>query len=187
LPFSRTFNRSEAEMLARHDTAVRQTEAATARAEERRKAKAAKLADVERRQTELTKRVTAAAEKQNFSALAAISEESDKLTAEREALTTDSVLEAEMTAIGAQVDRDTTAQFTVIVRQTAVDMDGGFKPMPSAVGRGSRQDYQESNGNPHTDIAVVLPPVPGTPGQIVVRISADTARAEELLKGTKLR
>jgi hypothetical protein len=185
--FSRTFNRSADEMQARGDAALRQTEAVVARAEERRQANAAKLADIERRQTELAKRVAAAAEQQNLAALAAISADSDKLAAEREALTTDSAAETEATAIGAQVDRDSTAQFTVIVGETEVGRSSAFKPMPSAVGQGYRQDYQESSGNPHADLVVVLPPTPSGAGQTVVQISGDTARAEALLAGTKLR
>ncbi len=62
-------------------------------------------------------------------------------------------------------------------------MSNAFKPMASAVGKGFRQDYyQEKNGNPHADLVVVLPPVAGVPGQTVVRISGDPARADALLK-----
>lgn len=185
--FSRTFNRSQAEMQARGAAALKKTEAAVARAEERRKAKVAKLADIERRQADLAKRVGAAAEQNNIAALAAISAESDKLAAEREALEIDDATEAEMAAIRAEVDRDSTAQFTLIFGETDVSMSSAFKPMPSAVGKGYRQDGQDKSGNPSTDLVVVLPPVPGNPGRPAVRISGDTARAESLLKGTKLR
>ena len=92
-----------------------------------------------------------------------------------------------MTAIDAEVTRDQTAQFTMIYGETNIAKSNAFKPMASAVGKGYRQDYQESNGNPHADLVVVLPPVAGVPGQTVVRISADPARADALLKGTKLR
>jgi hypothetical protein len=185
--FSRTFNRSQAEMQARGDAALKKTEAVRARADARNKAKEAKLADLDRRQADLAKRIEAAAGQQNFAALAAISEENNKLAAEREALMTDSVAETEMTGIDAEVTRDQTAQFTMTYGETQVAMSSAFKPMASAVGKGYRQDYQESNGNPHADLVVVLPPVAGVPGQTVVRISGDPARADALLKATKLR
>jgi hypothetical protein len=54
--FSRTFNRSEAEMQTRGNSAMQKTQAVTARAEERRKAKEARLADLDRRQADLAKR-----------------------------------------------------------------------------------------------------------------------------------
>ena len=185
--FSRTFNRSDAEMQARGDTALTKTQAVRARADARNKAKEAKLADLDRRQAGLAKRVEAAAGQQNYAALAAISEESNKLAAEREALMTDGVAEMEMTAVDAEVTRDQTAQFTMTYGETDVAMSNAFKPMASAVGKGYRQDYQESNGNPHSDLVVILPRVAGVPGQTVVRISGDSARADALLKGTKLR
>jgi hypothetical protein len=184
--FSRTFNRSQAEMQARGDSALKKTEAVRARADARNKTKEAKLADLDRRQAELAKRVEAAAGQQNIAAFAAISEESNKLAAEREALMTDSAAETEMTAIDAELTRDQTAQFTMIYGETNVAMSNAYKPMASALGKGYRQDYQESNGNPHADLVVVLPPVAGVPGQTVVRISGDPARADALIKGTKL-
>ncbi|HEX3320751.1 MAG TPA: hypothetical protein VHR84_08620 [Terriglobales bacterium] len=185
--FSRTFNRSQAEMQARGDAALKKTEAVRARAEARNKSKEAKIADLDRRQADLAKRVEAAATAQNFAALAAISEESNKLAAEREALMTDSAAETEMTAIDSEVTRDQTAQFTLTYGATEVATSDAYKRMPSAVGKGYRQDYQESNGNPHTDLVVVLPPIAGAPGQPVVRINGDPARADALLKETKLR
>lgn len=185
--FSRTFNRSQAEMQARGDAALKKTEAVRARADARNKTKEAKVADLDRRQAVLAKRIEAAAGQQNFAALAAISEENNKLAAEPEALMTDSAAETEMTAIDAEVTRDQTAQFTMIYGETNVATSNAFKPMASAVGKGYRQDYQESNGNPHADLLVVLPPVAGVPGQTVVRISGDPERADALLKGTKLR
>ena len=185
--FSRTFNLSAAQMQARGDAALKKTEAVRARADAREKAKDAKLADLDRRQADLAKRAEAAAGQQNIAAFAAISEESNKLAAEREALMTDSVAEAEMTAIGAEVSRDETAQFTLIYGETDVAMSSGYKPMATAVGNGYRQDYQEPNGNPHTELVVVLPPVAGVPGRTVVRINGDPARADALLKATKLR
>jgi hypothetical protein len=185
--FSRTFNRSDAQMQARGDAALKETEAVRARADARNKAKEAKLADLERREADLAKRVEAAAGQQNFAALAAISEESNALAAEREALMTDSEAEKEMTAIDAEVTRDQTAQFTMIYGETDVSMSDAFKPMASAVGNAYRQDYQESNGNPYTNLVVVLPPVAGVPGQTVVRIDGDPARADALLKEANLR
>jgi hypothetical protein len=185
--FSRTFNRSQAEMQARGDAALKKTEDVRARAEARNKAKEAKLADLERRQEEVAKRLEAAANAQNLSALAAISEENNKLVAERETLMSDSAAETEMSAIDAEVTRDQTAQFTLTYGETNVATSSAYKPMASAVGKGYRQDYQESNGNPHTDLMVILPPVAGVPGQTVVRIIGDPARADWLLKATKLR
>ena len=185
--FSRTFNRNAADMQARGDAALKKTEAVTARAAERQKAKEAKLADIDRRTADLAKRIEAAAAKQNIAAMAAISEESTKLAEERRALTEDSTADAEMKAIGAEVSRDQTAQFTMTYGETDVTRSSAFKPMPSAVGKGYRQDSQDKDGNPSTDLVVVLPPVPGVSGQTVVQISGDTARAEGLLKATKLR
>ena len=185
--FSRTFNRSAAQMQARGDAALKKMEAVRARADAREKAKEAKLADLDRRQADLAKRAEAAAGQQNIAAFAAISEESNKLAAEREALMTDSVAEAEMTAIDAEMTRDETAQFTLIYGETDVAMSSAYKPMASAVGNGYRQDYQEPNGNPHTELVVVLPPVAGVPGRTVVRINGDPARADALLKATQLR
>src|SRR4051812_39305642 len=63
--FSRTFNRSGAEMQARGEAALKKTEAVRARADERNKAKEAKLAALDRRQADLAKRVEAAAAKQD--------------------------------------------------------------------------------------------------------------------------
>ena len=185
--FSRTFNRSDAEMRARGDAALKKTEAVRARADARNEAKEAKLADLDRRQADLVKRVETAAGQQNLAALTAISEESDKLAAEREALMSDSEADAEMTRIAAEVTRDQTAQFTVTYGATDVAVSSAYQPMASAVGEGYRQDYQESNGNPFTDLVVVLPPVAGVAGQTVVRISGDSERADALLKATDLR
>jgi hypothetical protein len=185
--FSRTFNRNAADMQARSDTALKKTEAVTARAAERNKAKEAKLADLDRRQADLAKRIEALAASQNFAAMAAISEESNKLAEERAALMTDSAAEAETAAIGAEVGRDGTAQFTMIYGETDVTRSSAFKPMTSAVGKGYRQDYQDRDGNPVCDLVVVLPPVAGVAGQTLVQIHGDTARAEGLLKSTKLR
>jgi hypothetical protein len=184
--FSRTFNRSNAEMQARGDAALKKTEAVRARADARNKAKEAKLADLDRRQADLAKRIEAAARQQNFAALASLSEENNKLAAEREALMSDSVAEAEMTAISAELTRDETAQFIMTYGETTFEI-GGFKPMVSAVGKGYRRDYQDDNGNPHAELVVLLPPVAGVPGQTLVRIKGDPARADALLKGTKLR
>ncbi len=185
--FTRTFNRSAAQMQARGDAALKKTEAVRARAGARNKAKEAKLADLDRRQADLAKRIEAAAGQQNIAAFAAISEESNKLAAEREPLMTDSVAEAEMTAIDAEMTRDETAQFTLIYGETDVAMSSAYKPVASAVGKGYRQDYQESNGNPHAELVVLLPPVTGVPGRTVVRVNGDLERADALLKATKLR
>jgi hypothetical protein len=152
--FSRTFNRSDAEMRARGDAALKQTQAVMARAEARGKANEAKLADIERRQADLAKRVEAAAATQNLAALAAISEESNKLATEREALTTDSAAESEMKAVGGAVGKDSTAQFTLTFGAKDVGTGGAFKPMPSAVGKGYRQDYAGTDGNPPADLVV---------------------------------
>jgi hypothetical protein len=185
--FSRTFNRSDTEMQARGDAALKKTEAVRARADARQKTKEAKLADLDRRQADLAKRIEAAAGQQNIAALTAISEQSNKLAAEREALMTDSAADQEMTAIDAEVTRDQTAQFTMTYGETDIAQSSAFKETASPVGKAYRQDYQESNGNPHADLVVVLPPIAGVPGRTVVRISADAARADALLKGTKLR
>ena len=185
--FSRTFNRSQAEMQARGDAALKKTEAVRARADARNKSKEAKLADLDRRQEDLAKRVEAAANQQNFAALAAISEESNKLTAEREALMTDSAAESEMTAIDSEVTRDQTAQFTMNYGETETEISSAYKPMASAIGKGYRQDYQESNGNPFSDLLVILPRAAGALGPAVVRINGDPARVDALLKSTKLR
>jgi hypothetical protein len=91
------------------------------------------------------------------------------------------------TAIDAEMTRDETAQFTLIYGETDVAMSSAYKPMASAVGKGYRQDYRESNGNPHAELVVLLPPVTGVPGRTVVRISGDPARADALLKATQLR
>jgi len=184
--FSRTFNLSQAQMQARGDAALKKTEAARARADGRNQAKEAKLADLDRRQADLAKRAETAAGQQNTAAMGAISEESNKLAAEREALMADSAAEVEMTAIDAELTRDQTAQFTMIYGETNVAMSSAYKPMASAVGKGYRQDYPESNGNPHAELVVVLPPVAGVPGQTVVRINGNPARADALLKATKL-
>ena len=185
--FSRTFNRSQAEMQARGDSALKKTEDVRARADARNKAKEAKLADLDRRQEDVVKRIEAAANAQNVTALTALSEENNKLAAERETLMSDSAAETEMTAIDAEVTRDQTAQFTMIYGETKVAMSSAYKPMASAVGKGYRQDYEEKNGNPFSDLLVVLPPVAGAPGQTVVHITGDPARADALLKGMKLR
>ena len=185
--FSRTFNRSQAEMQARGDGALKKTAEVRAGADARNKSKEAKLADLDRRQEDLAKRAEAAAGKQNFAALAAVSEESNKLAAEREALMTDSAAETEMTAIDAEVTRDQTAQFTLTYGETNIETSSAYNPMASAVGKGYRQDYQESNGNPHSDLVVVFPAVTGVSGRTVVRINGDPARVDALLKATKLR
>jgi len=185
--FSRTYSRNPADMQARGDAALTKTQAVTARAAERNKAKEAKLADLDRRVADLAKRIEAAAASQNFAAMAAISEESNKMAEERAALMTDGAAESEMAAIGADVDRDGTAQFTMIYGETDVTRSSAFKPMTSAVGKGYRQDYQDRYGNPVSDLVVVLPPVAGVAGQTLVQINGDTARAEGLLKAAKLR
>jgi len=185
--FSRTFNRSQAEMQARGDAALKKTEDVRTRTEARNKAKEAKLADLDRRQEDVVKRIEAAANAQNVAALTALSEENNKLVAERETLMADSAAETEMTAIDAEVTRDQTAQFTLTYGETNVATSSAYKPMASAVGKGYRQDYQEKNGNPVADLMVVLPPVAGVPGQTIVRITGDPARADALLKATKLR
>ena len=173
-------------MQARGDSALKKTEDVRARADARNKAKEAKLADLERRQEDVAKRIEAAVNAQNVAALTALSEENNKLAAEREALMSDSAAETEMTAIDAEVTRDQTAQFTMIYGETKVAMSSAYKPMASAVGKGYRQDYEEKNGNPFADLLVVLPPVAGAPGQTVVHVTGDPARADALLKGMKL-
>jgi hypothetical protein len=85
--YSRTFNRPFDQ--ARSDTALRKTEAVTAQAEARRNANAAQLADLERRQTELAQRMATLAEQGKIAELAPLSEQCDKLAAEREALARD--------------------------------------------------------------------------------------------------
>jgi hypothetical protein len=92
-----------------------------------------------------------------------------------------------MTAIDAEATRDENAQFVMTYGETDVANSTSSKPMASAVGQGYRQDYQDSDGNPHAELVVVLPPVAGVPGRTVVRISGDPARADALLKATKLR
>ena len=105
----------------------------------------------------------------------------EKLGEERQAVSTDPEAEAAVNAAGAAVSRDTTAQFTLVVGEPSVDYHA-FKPMPSAVGRGYRQDGVDNQGNPDADLVLVSPPIAGTTGQTVVTITGDPARAEALLQ-----
>jgi hypothetical protein len=185
--FSRTFKLGQAEVDVRAAVMLKKVEALTARREAREKANAAKLADIERRQGDVAKRVEAAAAQNNFAALTAISAENDKLTAEREALSADPSFDAEMKQVGAEFERDNIASYELIFGQTRVDMSSDFKPTASPVGKGYRQQYVDDNGNPYARLVVVLPPVSGESRQTIVQTSGDPARAQSLLNGTKLR
>lgn len=185
--FSRTFKLGQAEVDARAAVAMTKTQAAMARHEARLKANAAKLADIERRQGDLAKRIEAATAQNNFAALATISAENDKLTAEREALSVDASFDAEMNQIGAELERDNIATYELIFGETSVNVSSDFKPMASPVGKGYRRESKDKNGNLYATLMVVLPPVPGESRQTVVQTSGDPARAQSLLTGTKLR
>lgn len=185
--FTRTFKLGQGQVDARAAVMMKKTQALMAKREARGKANAAKLADIERRQAQLAKRTEAAVAQNNFAALSAISTENDKLAAEREALSTDSSLDAEQKAIGAEFDRDNIATYELIFGATDARMSSDFKPMASAVGKGYRQDYEDKSGNPYATLAVVLPPVPGASRQTIVQTSGDPARAQALLNDTKLR
>ncbi len=185
--FSRTFKLGQAEVDARAAVMLAKTQALTAKHEAREKENAAKVADIERRQGDLAKRVEAVAAQNNFAALATISAESDKLAAELEALSADASFDAEMKQIGAEFERDNIATYELIFGQTDVNMTSDFKPAASPVGTGYRQEFEDKNGNPYAMLVVVLPPVSGESRQTIVQTSGDPARAQSLLNGTKLR
>lgn len=182
--FSRGYNRPYDQ--ARSDAAQSQVNAAAARADARRDANAAKIADIERRIEALAKQAATLAEQQKYAEMAAISQQMDKLGEERQALSEDPELAATADAAGAAVSKDTTAQFTLVVGEPSADYRS-FGPMPSAVGRGYRQDGVDKQGNPEADLVVVLPPIAGTTGQTVVTITGDPARAEALFNATNFR
>jgi hypothetical protein len=182
--YSRTFNRPFEQ--ARSDTALRKAEAVTARAEARQNANAEKLADLERRQTELAQRLATLAEQGKFAEMAPLSEQSDKLAAEREALVRDPEAEAASDAIGAEVSRDTTAMFTLAVGAEG-EISSAYQPMAAPAGKGYRQDGEDKDGNPWVDFLIVLPPVAGAGGETRVSITGDPARAEGLLSATNFR
>lgn len=185
--FVRYFRLGQAEMDARRAVATRKMQALMAKGEARDKANAAKLADIERRQAGLAKQIDTAVAQNNYAALAALTTETEKLTAEHVALSTDSSLDAEQKAIGAELDRDSFATYELIYGATDTSMISDFKPMASAVGRAYRREYEDQSGNPHADLVVVLPLAPGTSRYTIVQTSGDPARAQALLNGTKLR
>ena len=182
--FSRTFNRPFDQ--ARSDAAVRKIEAVNAQAEARRDANATKLADVERRQVELGKRIGTLAEQGKLAELAALSEQSEKLAAEHETLAKDPGAESAADAIGAEMTRDTTAIFTLVAGEEG-EISSAFKPMASVAGRAYRQNGQDKDGNPSVDFLIVLPKLPGAGGDTRVMITADPARADGLLGATNFR
>jgi hypothetical protein len=53
-----------------------------------------------------------------------------------------------------QSEAASTAQFTLTFGAKDVGTGGAFKPMPSAVGKGYRQDYAGTDGNPPADLVV---------------------------------
>lgn len=184
---TRWFKLDRAAVEARSAVMMKKTQALVAKREARNKANAAKLADIERRQAELAKRIEAAVAQNNPAVLATIASESDKLAAEREALSTDASLDAEQKAIEAEFERDDIATYELVFGATDARMGSDFKPMASAVGKGYRQDYEDKNGNPYARLVVVLPPAPGSNRRTIVQTSGDPARAQALLNGVKLR
>ena len=93
-------------------------------------------------------------------------------------------MNAASAAIDKDVARDTEASFAVTVGETNVDTSG-FTPYTAPVGRGFRQT-SDNRGNPEVMLMIVLPARAGQPGQTVVRVQGDPARAEALLRAARL-
>lgn len=94
-------------------------------------------------------------------------------------------LEAQTKAIEAEQQKDVLAMFSVVIDEASVDT-GAFSPTTVPVGSGYLQAFDESNGNPHVDLKIVLPPPAGGVGSTVVQFSGDPARVDALHKAAKL-
>lgn len=184
--FSRSYSQT-AGADQRRVAAEQQTLALMQKAQAQRQANEAKLAEVQKQMEGLMKKMQTLAAAQQFAAMEALGPQIEALSEQQRKLMGVDEMDAAMKATDAASTRDISATFAVTVGETNVDTSA-FKPMTVPVGRGYRQEFVGDNGNPHADIMIVLPPAPGAgPGQTVVRISGDPARADALLKAAKLR
>lgn len=182
--YSRSYQRTEG-VEQRRAEAARQTEAALRRSQEMRKANEAKLAANQQRMDENMKKAQALMTARNQAGMEKIIAENEALMKQSMALMGAAGLDAEIKSIEAAAVRDVSASFSLTIGESARNTDG-FTPMAAAVGRGFRQDF-DSNGNPKADRMVIVGPAGGGAGsQTVVLISGDPARADALLKTTKL-
>ena len=186
--FSRGFTAPESVMQARQDEAVKQTETQGQKAQAQAKANEQRLAVIQQQQEALTKKMVAlaTATPPKVEEAQAINEQIAKLQEEEAKLRGFADSDAAMKTIDAQAKRDTGASFNLST-ETDVRTDG-WAPMSFAEGKAFRQDYNDDNGNPETQIMVILNPAAGPKAlKTVVRISGDPARADALLKATKFR
>ena len=182
--FQRSFERVEG-MQERQAKAVDQVKAVAEQSKAAMKTNEAKLEENQRQMNAAMKKMQELAAAQKIAEMEAVNKDVERLMKERESLMGLGGQDAKMQAVDAEVRKDTGASFNVVIGETDVDTSG-FTPMAVPVGKGYRQDLDNS-GNPWLDIVVVLPtPSPGA-GQTVVRISGDPARAEALFKAAKLR
>jgi len=90
--------------------------------------------------------------------------------------------------LGAEAERDTTAQFRFLMGHDAPNVSAAFSPVQVPLGRGYRQLFTTDNGLPHQDLLIVLNPGrPVNSALMVVLIKGDPARVEALLKAMPLR
>jgi hypothetical protein len=184
--FSRSYSRTSDER-ARQDAALQQTMAIAQKSAATMKANEARLAEVQKQMEALMKRMQELAAAQRFAEMEKVSSEMETLIQQQEKLMGVAESDAAMKAVEAAADKDISANFSVTVGETEIETRA-YEPWTSPVGRGYRQDFVGDNGNPHSDLVIVLPAAPGGgPGQIVVRISGDPARAEGLFKAARLR
>ena len=182
--YNRSFERTEG-VEQRRAEALKQTQAATQRWQKNRQTNQAKLAANEKQMTDNMQRMQALIAARKYTEMEKITAENEKLEKERITLMDTGSLDAEMKSIDAAATRDTYASFSLTIGEKNRSVEG-FKPMPATVGRGFRQDF-DSKGNPHTNLMLIVGPTGSNAGnQTVVMISGDPARADALLKATKL-
>ncbi len=96
--------------------------------------------------------------------------------------------EAAKKRLGAEAERDTTAQFRFLMGHDAPNVSAAFSPVQVPLGRGYRQVFTTDNGLPHQDLLIVLNPGRPVNGALMsAQISGDSTRVEALLKAMPLR
>lgn len=178
--YSRSFERTEGAEQRRAEE-LKQTQAVMQRSQKNMQANQAKLAAIQKQMGDNMQRMQTAMASRKNAEMEKITADNEKLEKERLVLMDTGNLDAEMKSIAAAASRDTQASFQLMIGETNRDTSG-FKPMPATVGKGFRNDYA-SDGNPHADLMLIVGP---TGKQTVVTVSGDPARADGLLKATKL-
>jgi superfamily II RNA helicase len=181
--FSRRYALKEG-MEARQAEAMKKMQAVMQDSQARVKANEAKIAENMQQMQALQTQMQQLAAAKKYAEMEALGKKSEALMKEREKLANVNAQQEALDAIDAESRRDIAASFQLMLNVTDLDT-GGYSPVTVGTVKALRQVIRAERRNPGSaDLMVVMGPANGP--RNVVLISGDLARAEGLLKATKL-